>query len=76
MPTEMVVALISCAGTMIGSFFGVLASSRLTTYRIKKLEEKVDKHNSVIERVYRLEESAKSAHHRIDEIREELTHEN
>lgn len=45
MPTEMVVALISCAGTVIGSFFGVLASSRLTTYRIKKLEEKVDKHN-------------------------------
>lgn len=76
MTAEMIVALISCAGTVIGSFCGVIASNRLTTYRIKKLEEKVDKHNSVIERVYRLEESAKSAHHRIDEIREELTHEN
>lgn len=76
MSTEIISSIIACAGTVIGSFFGVLASSRLTTYRIKQLEEKVDKHNSVIERVYRLEESAKSAHHRIDEIREELTHEN
>lgn len=76
MPTEIITSVIACAGTVIGSFCGVIASSRLTTYRIKQLEEKVDKHNSVIERVYRLEESAKSAHHRIDEIREELTHEN
>ena len=37
--------------------------------RIKYLEEKVDKHNNVIERVYKLEESAKSAHHRIDELK-------
>lgn len=72
----MIVAILSGVGTLLGSVCGILASNRLTTYRIKKLEEKVDKHNSVIERVYRLEESAKSAHHRIDEIREELTHEN
>ena len=76
MTAEMIVAILSGVGTLLGSVCGILASNRLTTYRIKKLEEKVDKHNSVIERVYRLEESAKSAHHRIDEIREELTHEN
>jgi len=76
MMAEMIVAILSGVGTLLGSICGILASNRLTTYRIKKLEEKVDKHNSVIERVYRLEESAKSAHHRIDEIREELTHEN
>lgn len=40
--------------------------------RIKNLEEKVEKHNSVVERMYRVEESVKSAHHRIDEIKEKL----
>lgn len=39
------------------------------TTRIKQLEQKVDKHNNVIERVYKVEESTKSAHHRIDEIK-------
>lgn len=41
--------------------------------RVKHLEEKMDKHNSVIERVYKLEESAKSAHKRIDEVKEECS---
>lgn len=72
MDSNIIVALLSCFGTITGSFFGVVASSSLTRYRVKKLEEKVEKHNQVVERVYRLEESAKSAHHRIDEIREVL----
>ena len=40
------------------------------TTRMKYLEQKVDKHNNVVERVYGLEQSVKSAHHRIDEIKE------
>lgn len=56
MNTELIVAIISGLGTLAGSFAGVMASNKLTNYRIQRLEEKVDKHNSVIERVYRLEE--------------------
>ncbi len=37
--------------------------------QLSNLEKKVEKHNHVIERVYRCEESLKSAHHRIDEMR-------
>ena len=37
--------------------------------QISTLEKKVEKHNNVIERTYRCEESLKSAHHRIDELR-------
>lgn len=55
MSTEIVVALIGLGGSAIGSILGIIASSRVTVYRIKQLEEKVDKHNSVIERVYHLE---------------------
>lgn len=55
MSTEVIVALIGLGGSAIGSILGIIASSKLTLYRIKQLEEKVDKHNSVIERVYHLE---------------------
>lgn len=56
MENTVIVALLSCAGTVLGSGLGVVASSKLTNFRIEQLEKKVDKHNTVIERVYNLEE--------------------
>ena len=38
--------------------------------RISALEKKVEKHNNLIERMYRCEESLKSVHKRVDELRE------
>lgn len=49
--TDIIVAVIALAGTAIGSLGGILAASRLTNYRIEQLEKKVDKHNSVVERI-------------------------
>ena len=49
--TEIIVAVIALVGTAIGSLGGILAASRLTNYRIEQLEKKVDKHNSVVERI-------------------------
>lgn len=72
MPIELLTAILSLLGTAIGSIAGILAANRLTNYRIQKLEEKVNKHNNLIERMYKVEDSTKSAHHRIDELREEL----
>lgn len=68
MPSDMMVALFSLIGTVSGSLLGIIASSRLTAYRIQQLEEKVEKHNRLIERTYRLEESTKSAHKRLDAL--------
>ncbi len=51
----MIVAILSLIGTLGGSLFGILAASKLTNYRIQQLEEKVEKHNKVIDRVYKLE---------------------
>lgn len=42
-----------------------------TEEHIKRLEEKQDKHNNLIERMAIVEQSAKSAHHRIDEMKGE-----
>lgn len=72
MDSEIIVAIIAGAGTLIGSAGGVLASSRLTNFRIASLEAKVDKHNSIIERTYRLEEQMKTANHRIADLEGEM----
>ena len=55
MDNTLIIALISNAFNLIGSLAGVFSASKLTLYRIEQLEKKVDKHNSVIERVYALE---------------------
>lgn len=56
MNAEIIVSLISLAGCIIGTFSGIVVSSKLTNYRIEQLEKKVDKHNQVIDRVYKLEQ--------------------
>ena len=75
MTTEVIVAMIASGGGLLGSAIGVIASARLTNYRIGQLEEKVNKHNNLIDRVYQLEKTAelegeriKVANHRIDDL--------
>lgn len=72
MPSEIIIAILSLIGTAVGSLFGILQANRLTNYRIQELEKKVDKHNQVVERVAILERDLKSAHRRIDELKEEI----
>ena len=56
MDSTIIVALLSLLGTLIGSLGGIIASNKLVIYRIQELEKKVNKHNEVIERFYKLEE--------------------
>lgn len=55
MSDTIIVGFLSLVGTLLGSILGILAANKLTNYRIQKLEEKVEKHNKVVERVYHLE---------------------
>ncbi len=68
MSNEIIVAFMALMGSAIGTVGGIMASSKLTNHRLEQLEKKVDKHNSVIERTYRLEEKVKVANHRIDDL--------
>ena len=70
-----IVALIGLAGSAIGSIIGVIASARLTSYRLEQLEKRVQAHNNLIERTYKLEERTeiqeekiKVVNHRIDDL--------
>ena len=56
MSEEVLVASIGLAGSGLGSVLGILVSSKLTQYRLEQLEKKVEVHNKVIDRVYKLEE--------------------
>lgn len=55
MTEAIVIALIGFLGAVVGSGLGIIASAKLTNYRLEQLEKKVDLHNNVIERVYNLE---------------------
>ena len=75
MSEAIIIAILSVAGTVLGSLLGILASNKLVVYRIEQLEKKVEKHNGVLERVYSLEtnkavidEEIKVANHRTDDL--------
>ena len=63
------VAIISGICTLIGSCGGVIASSRLTQYRLAALEKQVNRHNQVIERTFRLEGRMDEAEHDIRDLK-------
>ncbi len=78
MSSETLVAILSLVGTLIGSVTAIMVSNKLTVYRIDQLEKKVNKHNNLVERTYKLEEAEqivleklKVINHRIDELKGE-----
>lgn len=68
MSETVIVAVLSLIGTVFGSVIGIFTSNKLVVYRIEQLEKKVDKHNSVVERTFQLEEKIKVANHRIEDL--------
>ena len=70
-----IVAVLSLIGTLAGSYFSNRKGQILIAYRLERLESKVNAHNQVIERTYKLEEltaiheeKLKVANHRIDDL--------
>lgn len=55
MSDAVLVAIIGLVGSGAGAFGGILISSKLTQYRLEQLELKVEKHNSLIDRMYKAE---------------------
>ena len=76
MGAELVISILSLVGTTAGTITGILVSNRLSNYRIEQLEKKLDRYaNNVDEMRERLviaEQSIKSAHHRLDDISQQL----
>lgn len=55
--SDVLISLLSIFGSFLATFAGILVNSKLVNFRIEQLEKKVEKHNQVIDRVYKLEQS-------------------
>jgi hypothetical protein len=69
MSESIIVAILGFAGTLVGSLFGILAAQKLTQYRLSQLEEKVNKHNNLVERTYVLEGQMVELQHDIKDLK-------
>lgn len=76
MTEAVLVALVTGLVAMVGSIITAVSSSKLTAYKIDELKqdfadlrERVNKHNNLVERITVAEQSVKSAHRRIDELK-------
>ena len=72
MTSEVLTAIFSLVGTLVGSLGGILAAGRLTAYRLQQLEDKVNKHNNLIERVYAIEQHDAIIDVRIERLESEV----
>ena len=76
MNNEVLIALLALVGTLVGSGSGILISNKLVNFRIEQLEKKIDKYadsqEEYKERLVVVEQSTKSAHHRIDDVVQQL----
>ena len=82
MPAEVITAVLSLVGTLAGTLGGIALSSNLSNYRIEQLEKKVEKHNNLVEKTYKLQpavtvvaERVRVAYHRIEDLEKEHIYE-
>lgn len=75
MNNEIIIAILAFVGTLAGSYFSNNKNTAVMQEQIKDvkgdittLSNRVDKHNNLIERMAVVEQSCKSAHHRLDNI--------
>ncbi len=72
MKNEFFSGILSLVASLVGTFGGIITSTKLTNYQINELKKRVDKHNNVIERTYRLEEHCKYIDERIEKLESEV----
>lgn len=70
MTEQIIISLIAFLGTALGTLGGIIASSKLTNYRIEQLEKKVDKHNGFAEKIPVVEQRVTSLEKRVKHLEE------
>lgn len=71
MTEAIIIAIIGFLGAVVGSGLGVITSAKLTNYRLEQLEKKVNLHNNVIERMYKLEEREALLEQHVEDLHRE-----
>ena len=65
----MLIAILSFAGTCIGTVGGIIVSNKLISYRLEQLEKKVNLHNNAVERLFKAEGQITELQHEVKEIK-------
>lgn len=72
MHVEFLTGLFSLVASLVGTFGGIITSTKLINYQINELKKRVDKHNNVIERTFKLEEHSRYVDKRIARLEREV----
>ena len=72
MKNEFFSGIFSLVASLVGTFGGIITSTKLINYQINELKKRVERHNNVIERTYRLEEHCKYVDERIEKLESEV----
>lgn len=76
MTPEILTAIFSLIGTLIGTLGGIVVAARLMNYRIGQLEKKVEglttKQDNFSERIPGIEKDIKNIYHELDEIKSDI----
>ena len=63
-----IVALITLAGTIGSGVLSAVISNNLIKFRVEQLEKKVDKHNNLIDRMYKAESNIEVIQEEIEQL--------
>jgi len=69
MSDTVIVGLLTLLGTLLGTFGGIITASKLTNFRLERLEQQVSKHNGMIERMYAAEGSIAELQHDVRDLK-------
>ncbi len=69
MEWDVILELLPAVGSLAGTLIGILTGTKLTNYRLKQLEDRVQAHNNLVERTYKLEGQVKECVHDIRDLR-------
>ena len=77
MSSEIFIAILAFLGSVVGAYSANSKNTAVMQEQIKDVKKdistlsgRVDKYNNLVERMIIVEQSTKSAHHRLDEIKE------
>lgn len=72
MDTNIVIALITSASSLLVAVVSVIMNNRILGYKVDELKKQVEKHNQVVEKVALLQQETSTQWKRIDELRKDV----
>lgn len=72
MSENIITALIGIVPAVFVAIVSIISNNEIVKVKIEELEKKVDKHNQLIERTYKVERDVETAFKRLDESRDRI----